>query len=143
MGVTSIRQEHIVPGVRRLVELIRYLVRGQVEHLESASGSWVRGDELRRVMSGATIFYEEVYGTLCTIDLHPDGKMTGHMDSKSNDADQGSWRLDGDRFLRRWNRWNYAKEAGYYIVIDGDRIKYFNEDRQVVDSARIAIAATG
>ena len=142
MGVTSIRREKIVPGVERLVELIRHLVRGEVEHLESATGTWVRGAQLQDVMSGATIFYDEVYGTLCTIELHADGRMTGQMDSDAGDSDEGTWRVDGDRFYRRWNRWNYAKESAYYIVIDGATIKYFNDDRQVVDSARIRLART-
>jgi GntR family transcriptional regulator/MocR family aminotransferase len=140
MGVTSIAQEKIVAGVKRLVELIRYLVRGQVEQLDSAAGEWLRGADLERAMSGATIFYEEVYGTLCTIKLHPDGTMSGAMSSDSNDRDQGSWRIDGDRFLRRWDRWNYATESAYFIVIDAERIKYFNKDRQIVDSARIELA---
>lgn len=136
MGVTSIPQDRIVPGVKRLVELIRHLVRGQVEQLDSASGEWLQGSVLTTVMSGAVIYYEEVYGTVCTIKLHPDGRMTGQMGSDCGDSDTGSWRVEGDRFYRRWDRWNYATESGYYIVIDGDRIKYFNADRQIVDSAR-------
>jgi len=139
MGVTSIPEERIVPGVRRLVELIRHLVRDQVEHLESASGQWLRGDALQRTMAGATVLYREVYGTLCTIGLHPDGKMTGQMDDASGDRDTGAWRTDGERFYRRWDRWNYAAEASYYIVIDGDQIKYFNSDRQIVDTAIIRL----
>jgi len=141
MGVTSIPEERIVPGVRRLVELIRYLVRDQVEKLDTAAGSWLRGDELLRVMSGATVYYREVYGTVCTIRLHADGTMTGDMDDAHGDRDSGTWWVDGDRFFRRWQRWNYAAEAGYYIVLDGDEIKYFNQDRQVVDAARIRLAA--
>tara|TARA_R110002049_G_scaffold54869_24_gene152433 strand:+ start:3339 stop:5156 length:1818 start_codon:yes stop_codon:yes gene_type:complete len=140
MGVTSIPQDRIVRGVKRLVELIRYLVRGQVEHLDSAAGVWLRGSDLLQAMSGATVYYEEVYGTLCTIELHPDGSMSGRMSSDSNDCDEGTWRVEGDRFLRRWNRWNYATESAYYIVLDDERIKYFNEDRQIVDSARIELA---
>jgi GntR family transcriptional regulator/MocR family aminotransferase len=137
MGVTSIPQERIVPGVRRLVDLIRHLVRGQVEHLDNATGTWLRGLELAAAMAGATIYYEEFYGTLCTIRLHADGRMTGEMDSVPDDRDEGSWRIEGDRFVRRLNRWNYAAESSYSIVIDHDRIKYFNTEGQIVDSARI------
>ncbi len=143
MGVTSIPQKNIVPGVRRLVELIRHLVRGQVEQLDSASGDWMRGEALLRIMAGAVIYYEEVYGTVCTITLHADGRMTGQMGSDCSDSDVGTWRVDGDRFYRRWERWNYAAESGYFIVMDGERIKYFNADRQIVDSARIETADAG
>ncbi|MEO1248079.1 MAG: PLP-dependent aminotransferase family protein [Pseudomonadota bacterium] len=140
MGVTSVPQERIVPGVRRLVELIRRLVRGQVEQLDSAVGEWLRGDDLERVMSGATVRYQEVYGTVCTIELHPDGRMSGDMGEAAQDTDTGTWRVEGDLFFRRWDRWNYAAEAAYYIVVDGETVKYFNEDRQIVDSATIQTA---
>lgn len=142
MGVTSIPQERIVAGVRRLVDLIRHLVRGQVEQLDSAVGTWLRGDQLEQALSGATIYYEEVYGTLCTIHLHPDGRMTGEMDRDTDDKDAGSWWVENDRFVRRWNRWNYAAESAYFIVLDDERIKYFNADRQIVDSARIRYAGS-
>ncbi len=141
MGVTSLPQQRIVPGVKRLVDLIRHLVRGQVEHLDNAVGTWARGEALARAMAGATIYYEEVYGTLCTIRLHPDGRMSGSMDTDAEDHDEGTWRVEGDRFFRRWKRWNYAAESAYYIVFDDERIKYFNQDRQIVDSARIEFAA--
>jgi len=137
MGITSIPQDKIVPGVRRLVELIRRLVRGQVEHLDTAIGTWLRGPALERFMSGAVIRYQEVYGTVCTIRLHADGRMSGDMESASEDTDTGVWRVEGDLFYRRWDRWNYAAEAAYYIVVDGDTVKYFNHDRQIVDSAKV------
>lgn len=136
MSVTSIPQHRIVPGVRRLVALIRKLVRDEVEQLDRAQGEWLRGEELISAMAGATVLYEEVYGTLCTIELHPDGTMTGRMNDDGADRDSGFWRVEGDRFLRRWLRWNYAVEDGYFIVLEGDRIKYFNDDGQIVDAAR-------
>ena len=137
MGVTSISVEKIRPGVERLVRLIRDLVKGQVEHLSTSSGAWLRGDELRQAMSGATVLYREVYGAPCTIVYNPDGSMNGTLGFANEDRDTGTWRVDQDRFFRRWNRWVYGEETGYYIVIDGDKIKFFNADRQIVDSAFI------
>ena len=32
-----------------------------------------------------------------------------------------------------------GRRTGYYIVIDGDKIKYFNSDKQIVDSAFIRL----
>jgi GntR family transcriptional regulator/MocR family aminotransferase len=143
MGVTSIKLEKIVPGIKRLVTLIRHLVREQVEHLESAKGEWLTGEALSRAMAGATIFYKEVYGTVCTIKLHVDGSMTGVMGKESDDWDKGTWRVEGDYFFRQWDRWNYAAQASYFIVVDGKAIKYFNSDRQIVDSAIIELADNG
>jgi GntR family transcriptional regulator/MocR family aminotransferase len=140
MGVTSLAEDKIRPGVERLVRLIRSLVKGQVEQLESSAGRWLTGEQLQAEMSGATVLYREVYGAPCTIEYLPDGEMRGRLGFANEDHDAGRWRVEGDRFFRKWDRWNYGDEAGYYIVIDGDKIKFFNSDKQIVDSAYIRLA---
>lgn len=140
MGVTSLGADKIRPGVEHLVGLIRDLVKGQVEHLSTSTGAWLTGAELRRAMSGATVLYREVHGAPCTIEHMPDGTMRGQRGFANEDSDAGRWRVDGERFYRKWDRWVYGEEKGYYIVIDGDKIKYFNSDRQIVDSAFIRMA---
>jgi GntR family transcriptional regulator/MocR family aminotransferase len=140
MGVTSLVVDKIRPGAERLVELIRELVKGQVESLMTSSGSWLRGDALADAMSGATLLYREVNGWPCTIIYNPDGSMTGRRGFANEDHDTGRWRVDGDRFLRRWDRWVYGEEKGWFIVIDGDKIKFFNDDKQIVDSAFIRLS---
>lgn len=141
VGVTSLPAEKIRPGITRLVEIIRDIVKGHVEHLDTSSGEWLTGDDLQRALSGATILVPEVYRDSCTIELHADGSMAGRIGYANEDSDTGRWRVEGDRFYRKWNRWNYAEERGYYIVIDGDTLKYFNDDRQVVDSGLIHLAS--
>ena len=143
MGVTSLPVEKIRPGVERLVGLIRSQVRSQVEHLADTAGTWLTGDDLREAISGATVLYREVYGAPCTIRYHRDGSMTGVLGFANEEQDTGSWRVDGDVFYRQWRRWNYGEEKGYFIVLDGDQIKWFNSERQVVDSAYIRRAADG
>jgi len=140
MGVTSLVVDKIRPGVERLVELIRELVKGQVEHLKTSSGNWLTGADLVDAMSGATLLYREVNGWPCTIVYHPDGSMSGRRGFANEDSDSGRWRTDGDRFLRKWNHWVYGEENGYFIVIDGDKIKFFNDDKQIIDSAFIRLA---
>ena len=93
-------------------------------------------------MSGATVLYREVDGAPCTINYHPDGSMTGVLGFSNEEQDNGRWRVDGERWYRQWSRWNYGEEKSYFIVIDGEQIKYFNDDRQLVDSAFIRIADT-
>ena len=134
MGVTSLTVDKIRPGVERLVELIRDLVKGQVEQLSTSAGKWLTGDELTRTMAGATLLDREVYGWPCTIVYHPDGSMSGRRGFANEDNDTGRWRVEGDRFYRKWNRWVYGEEKAYFIVVDGDKIKFFNEDQQIVDS---------
>lgn len=137
MGVTSLSAEQIRPGVTRLVAVIRSFVKGQVEQLSTADANWLPGDKLKTLMSGAVILYREIYGAPCTIKCHHGGLMTGVLGFSNEEQDSGHWRVEGDLFYRRWNRWNYGEEKAYYIVIDGPQIKYFNKDRQLVDSAFI------
>jgi len=140
MGVTSIDIERIRPGVTRLVELIRTRVKDQVEHLSTSSGDWLTGDNLKAAMSGATVLDREVDGRPCTYTYHRDGSMTGVLGFSNEEQDTGRWRVDGDQWYRQWSRWNYGEEKGYYIVIDGEQIKFFNEDQQIVDSMFIRLA---
>ena len=140
MGVTSIDVERIRPGVTRLVEVIRARVRHQVEHLSTSSGDWLTGDDLRAAMSGATVLDREVDGRPCSYTYHRDGRMTGVLGFSNEEQDTGRWWVDEDRWYRQWSRWNYGEAKGYYIVIDGEQIKFFNEDRQIVDSAFIRMA---
>jgi GntR family transcriptional regulator/MocR family aminotransferase len=141
MGVTSLVAGKIRPGVERLVELIRDIASEQVEHLSTSSGEWLTGESLRRAMSGATVLYREVYGWPCTIVYNPDGSMTGRRGYASEDRDSGRWRVDGERFFRQWDRWVYGEEKSYFVVIDGDTIKWFNDEEQIVDSAYIRVAS--
>jgi GntR family transcriptional regulator / MocR family aminotransferase len=137
MGVTSLPLERIRPGVVELTELIRVLVSGRVEHLETSLGQWLTGDDLRNAMANKTIIYNVVYGVPCTIDLHADGTMVGTAGYANEDCDVGRWWVDGDRWHRQWQQWVYGEEAAYYIVINDDQIKWFNESQQLVDSAFI------
>jgi GntR family transcriptional regulator/MocR family aminotransferase len=140
MGITSIDVERIRPGVTRLVEVIRSRVKGQVEQLSTSSGEWLTGDDLKAAMSGATVLDHEVDGRPCTYTYLRDGTMTGVLGFSNEEQDTGHWRVDGDRWYRQWNRWNYGEEQGYFIVIDGEQIKFFNDDQQIVDSMFIRLA---
>jgi GntR family transcriptional regulator/MocR family aminotransferase len=134
MGVTSLPLERIRPGVERLVELLRSQVRDYVEKLPTSKGEWLRGDALSDVMAGATILYREVDGAPCTIKYHKSGRMTGVLGYSNEEQDEGRWRIEDDRFCRQWSRWNYGEERRYSIVLDGELIKLFNDDGQIVDS---------
>ena len=140
MGVTSLVVDKIRPGVERLVELIRELVKGQVEQLTTSSGKWLTGDQLVDAMSGATMLYREVNGWPCTIVYNPDGSMNGRRGFANEDQDSGRWRVEGDRWFRKWDHWVYGEEKGYVIVIDGDKIKFFNDDKQIVDSGFVRLS---
>ena len=67
--------------------------------------------------------------------------MQGTRGFANEDSDSGTWWVDDERWFRKWDRWVYGEEKGYYIVIDGDRIKWFNDDQQIVDSAYIRLSS--
>ena len=104
MGVTSLPVEKIRPGVAELTELIRMLVSGRVEHLETSVGEWLTGGDLKSAMTNKTIIYNVVYGVPCTIDLHADGRMVGTAGYANEDSDVGRWH-------RQWNEWCMARNA--------------------------------
>ena len=78
-----------------------------------------------------------VDGAPCTIKYHADGLMTGVLGFSNEEQDEGRWRIEDDRFYRKWQRWNYGEEKGWSMVLDGEQIKFFNSDGQIVDSAFI------
>ena len=82
-----------------------------------------------------TIIYNVVYGVPCTIDLHADGRRVGTAGYSDEDCDVGRWWVDGDRWHRQWTEWVYGEERAYYVVVNDDRIKWFNADQQLVDTA--------
>lgn len=106
----------------------------KVEHLETSVGEWLTGGDLKSAMANKTIIYNVIYGVPCTIDLHADGRMVGTAGYANEDCDVGRWH-------RQWNEWVYGEERAYYVVVNDDRIKWFNADHQLVDSAFIRAMA--
>ena len=137
MSVRGIPVERIRPAVVKLANLVRDLDRGLSERLESCVGHWLRGEELRQQLSGSSIHLETVYGDPCTIDLLPDGRMLGRAGFADEDCDTGRWWVEGDFWFRQWRNWVYGESVGYYAVIDGSTIKWFNADGRLTDKATL------
>lgn len=134
MGITGLPIERIRPGVAALAEVIREL--GAPPSADQ-TGVWLTGSALRDTMSGATLLYKTVYGEPCTIELMPDGTMVGRSGYANEDRDIGRWWTDEDRWFRQWSNWAYGEPIGFHTAIDGDRVRWFNTDRRLIDSAVI------
>jgi GntR family transcriptional regulator/MocR family aminotransferase len=137
MGVTGVPVEKIRPAVQSLAMLIRDLMSGRQERLDNAAGERLQGEALRAAMSGATILCRTVYGDPCTIELLADGRMLGRAGYANEDCDTGRWWVDGERWNRQWQQWAYGEPTAYFIVIEEDRIKWFDGAQRQVDSAII------
>lgn len=138
MSVRGIRVEKIRGAVKKLADLVRDLDRGLSERLEGCVGEWLRGEALRTRLAGSSIHLDTVYGDPCTIDLLPDGRMLGRAGFADEDCDTGRWWVEGDLWFRRWQSWVYGETVGYYTVIDGTTIKWFNTDGRLADKATLS-----
>jgi GntR family transcriptional regulator/MocR family aminotransferase len=143
MSVRGIPVGRIRPAVAKLAELVRDIDGGLAERLEAARGTWLRGEDLHRAMCGSRIRLDTVYGDPCTIDLMADGAMVGRAGYADEDCDAGRWWIDGDRWFRQWKSWAYAEAVGYFTVLDGTAIKWFNEDGRLVNRATLEPAGAG
>ncbi len=139
MGVTSIPRERIREGVERLRELMWELESGKSEFLDENDPDLLRGDELRRVMSGSTWIYKTVYGDPCTFELHEDGTLSGWAGHANEEHDSGKWWIKNDRWYRQWNEWAYGEKSSFYITVKGHHLRLFNKEKRLVDSAIIHI----
>ncbi|MDO8861596.1 PLP-dependent aminotransferase family protein [Haliea sp. E1-2-M8] len=137
LGLTSLDESQIRAGMAELAAVIRDLSGAHAETLDNARGERVSGALLRSRLAGAELHFTTVYGDPARIRLHPDGTMSGQAGYAGEDCDQGVWWVEEDFWLRRWEQWSYGKTLALYVVIDGNQIKWFDRERQLVDAAHI------
>lgn len=138
LGVTSLPLERIRPGIAALAQVARALAGGAEERLETARGVRLRGEDLARVMGGATLLYRTVYGEPCTIELAPDGSMSGRAGYANEDRDTGRWWIEDDVWHRQWSSWAYGEPVGFHTVLEGRTVKWFAADGRLMDSGVLA-----
>jgi GntR family transcriptional regulator/MocR family aminotransferase len=81
--------------------------------------------------------YNTVYGEPCTLHLGADGSLTGRAGYSKEDRDSGRWWVEGNRWFRQWHQWAYGEAAGYFIVVQNEQMRIFNNDGLLVDTAVI------
>lgn len=136
LGVTSLPLDRIREGVAILADLMRDLPGVAPSFPHSPEGR-LTGEALQTAMSGAMLLCKTVYGDPCTIELHPDGGMSGRAGYANEDCDVGRWWVEGDVWRRQWDRWSYGEAASFQTVIVDDRIGWFDASGRLVDSAVI------
>jgi len=134
LGVTSLPLDRIREGVAILADLMRDLPGVAPAFPHSPEGR-LTGAALQTAMSGAMLLCKTVYGDPCTIELHPDGRMTGRAGYANEDCDFGHWWVEDDVWCRQWDRWSYGETASFQTVIVDDRIGWFDANGRLVDSA--------
>ena len=135
MGITGIPAQRVRDGVATLAEIIREMTAGEIPHLDMGDAHLLKGTALRRKLAGATLLYKTVYGDPCTIELLEDGRMEGRSGYANEDRDSGRWWIENDRWCRQWNGWAYGEAARFYTALDGDQVRWLNDEGRLVDSA--------
>jgi GntR family transcriptional regulator/MocR family aminotransferase len=132
MGITSIPNDKIRSGVAKLAQLILQLTEEYNENLSTAKGRLLSHDVLAKVLNGAQLECQMVYGVPCEIDLLDNGVMLGRTGGKDNEADMGRWWVEDGQFYRQWNEWSYGEVKGFYVIMDGDEMKWFDRNYRFV-----------
>ncbi len=128
MGVTSIPNEKIREGVQKLAELIHQLTADYEETLTNAKGKLLSENALNQALPGALLECQMVYGVPCSIELLADGRMTGRTGGTDSEVDTGRWWIDGGMYYRQWKLWAYGEVKGFYVIMDGDEMKWFDQN---------------
>ncbi|WJG10100.1 PLP-dependent aminotransferase family protein [Aliiglaciecola sp. LCG003] len=132
MGITSIPNHRIRDGVSKLADLIHQLTEEHEEKLGNASGKLLNDEALRKCLPGARLECQMVYGVPCTIDLLPDGSMSGHTGGIGSEIDTGHWWIENGMYWRQWKLWSYGEVKGFYVIMDGDQMKWFDQNYSFV-----------
>jgi GntR family transcriptional regulator/MocR family aminotransferase len=64
----------------------------------------------------------------CTIKLLSDGTMLGETGGKYSESDTGRWWIENDIYYRQWKLWSYGEIKGFYIIMNGNVMKWFDQN---------------
>lgn len=140
LGFAAIEADKIEAGIRVLARLINGEVSDTEETLENAGGRRLSAADLRAEFPGAVLLGTNTLGESYRIQLMADGTMLGYSrnDVDVDETDTGRWWLEGDLWVRQWRNWSYGRRASFYAVVDGHRVKWFNEQGKLIDAAILA-----
>lgn len=99
-----------------------------------AADSAMSGDELRKAISGKTVFLN-VSGFELPIRYNASGRMSGKMStiaaslSRGDGAsDSGKWWVDNDQLCQKWTSWMDGKTYCYKLTQHGKTVSWVRND---------------
>ncbi|WP_438863060.1 PLP-dependent aminotransferase family protein [Neptunicella sp.] len=128
MGVTSIPNDKIREGVSKLADLIHLLTADYEEKLDNARGKLLDNRGLAELLPGARLECQMVYGVPCIIELLADGCMRGRTLGVGSEVDVGRWWIENGLYYRQWKLWGYGEIKGFFVIMDGDQMKWFDQN---------------
>lgn len=143
LGFTSLDDDKIRSGVKALSRLLRGDLSETPDLLRNDSVKPLDGAALEQAMSGVRLVYNTVYGEPCTLELLPNGQLQGVAGHAGEDCDRGRWWIEDGRWFRQWQRWAYAEAYGFRVVIDGDQVRWYDDNGMLADVAVIIRSSNG
>ncbi len=128
LGITSIPNEKIREGICKLAALIHQLTNEFEEKLSNAKGKLLTDDALRQLLPDVVLECQMVYGVPCIIKLMSDGSMYGRTGGNDVEIDTGTWWIENGMFYRQWKLWGYTEIKGFYVIVDDDEMKWFDQN---------------
>lgn len=133
LGVSCIAKDQIRHGIAELTLALSELISGKRRPI----GELLTHDQLTKSMTGVQLRCRTIYGDPCTIELYPNGCMTGSAGLRNEDCDTGRWWIEGDRWYRQWQNWAYGEAAGFQVVLKGNVIHWINVQGRSFDWATL------
>lgn len=99
---------------------------GPDPRIEKAPGRRLAKGDLEDLLSGAKLSGQRKDGKPWELTLSGDGSLSGVAGHGKEDSDSGSWRLQGDRYCRKWQRWAGRRERCYDIVAEGTELRAYD-----------------
>jgi len=88
--------------------------------------------ELHLLLPDVLLETQMVYGVPCRIELCADGSMIGQTGGKDHEEDIGRWWIENGMYYRQWNLWVYGEIKGFYVIMDGNKMKWFDGNNRFV-----------
>lgn len=110
--------------------LMAGIVGGQAQAAET-----LKGDALRRTISGKTVFVATPAGLELPIRYRGGGSMTGFAGAQLASlagekvaSDRGRWWIADNKLCQKWNNWFDAKTSCYTFTLSGNRVRWHRSD---------------
>jgi hypothetical protein len=99
-----------------------------------AEPSQLAGDELRRAISGKTV-YLNISGFELPINYAANGRMSGKMSTVAasfsrgdGSQDRGKWWVADDQLCQKWTSWMDGKTYCYKLTREGSTVRWVRND---------------
>jgi GntR family transcriptional regulator/MocR family aminotransferase len=103
--------------------------------MANAAEKKLDGAGIKATLDGARIY---VRGGDVTIQFKADGTFIGTHVRGFGRSDVGKWWVEGDRYCRKWNNWNKATTACWFVYRDGANLRFQQIGGRRSEKGRIA-----